>query len=73
MLPRLRARFMERYEEVEEPRMLSVAIQLPTGAVEVITNYENLDDKLDYYLNAYDVEFRLKANNEVRLIDFMLV
>lgn len=50
---------------------VAVAIELPnTDAPEVIINPpENLENKLRYYIEAYDDHMKLKANPEVRIVD----
>lgn len=55
------------------PMCIVVAVQLPTGAIEVITNFTEVDTKIDYYLNAYDKEFKLKNNPSVQIVSFMIV
>ena len=60
-------------ETIKEPRVLVVAVQLPTGAIEIITNTTNIDAKLEYYTTMYDDEFRLRANPKVRVIGAMIV
>ena len=60
-------------ETIKEPRVLVVAVELPTGAIEIITNTTNIDAKLEYYTTMYDDEFRLHANPKVRVIGAMIV
>lgn len=70
----LRARFIQEAEEKEKTaQMLIVAIKLPTGAIEIITNTAKIATKVDYYNTAYDEEFRLKNNANVRIVGFMFV
>ncbi len=70
----LRARFIKEAEEKERTaQMLIAAVKLPTGAVEVITNTAKIATKVDYYNTAYDEEFRLKSNPNVRIVGFMFV
>ncbi len=70
----LRTRFIEEAEEKgPTAQMLIVAVKLPTGAVELITNTAMLHTKIDYYKNAYDEEFRLKGNSNVQIVGFMFV
>lgn len=54
-------------------RVLSVAVLRPTGAVEVITNHAHLNQKMDYYMSAYDENMRLKVNPEIQIIGWMVV
>lgn len=49
-----------------------VAVRLPTGAVEVITNTTSLWNKLEYYQKAYDNEFKLKTNMDIKIIGYMI-
>ncbi|MEK5165991.1 hypothetical protein NYE69_27095 [Paenibacillus sp. FSL R5-0527] len=65
---------VEKMAEAEkEPQLLVVAVKLPSGAFEVITNTQDLKNKIDYYLNAYDDDFRLKVNQNIQIVEFMLV
>jgi hypothetical protein len=56
-----------------QPQLLVAAVKLPTGAIEVITNTQDLQSKIDYYLNAYDDDFRLKVNPNVQIVNYMLI
>jgi hypothetical protein len=70
----LRTRFIEEAEEKgPTAQMLIVAVKLPTGAVELITNTAMLHTKIDYYKNAYNEEFKLKGNINVQIVGFMFV
>lgn len=60
-------------ETIEEPKVLVVAVELPTGAIEIITNTSNIDSKLEYYTTMYDDEFRLLTNPKVRIVGTMIV
>lgn len=54
-------------------KYLIVAVQLPTGAIEVINNFEDIAQKVDYYMSAYNENFELKANPKVKIVDFMII
>jgi len=70
----LKERFIQEAKEKKETaQLLIAAVKLPTGAIEVITNTALISTKADYYINAYDEEFKLKANSEVQIIGFMLI
>jgi hypothetical protein len=69
----LKQEFVEKCKEVSVPKVLSVAVQLPSGAIEVITNTQDTVTKALYYTDTYDEEFRLKHNKEVRVVGFMVV
>lgn len=54
-------------------RYLVVAVKLPTGAVELIVNTDNLMEKAQYYGTAYDDYFQLRTNPMVQVVDYLLV
>jgi hypothetical protein len=55
----LRKRFINEIESLtEQPRLLVVVVKLPSGAIETISNTQNLNDKINYYTEAYDDEFK---------------
>jgi hypothetical protein len=54
-------------------KYLIVAVKLPTGAIEVITNTQEIGTKIEYYTNAYNEEFKLKTNTNIEIINFMIV
>lgn len=56
-----------------EMQAVVAAVRQPTGAIEMITNYQNLEDKLAYYLTAYDEDMILLANSNIRIVDIMIV
>jgi hypothetical protein len=73
-----RAALKKRFEaeasaHVQTAKYLIVAVQLPTGAIEIITNTEQIPSKAEYYKSAYDEEFRLKTNPSVQVINYMIV
>lgn len=57
----------------ESPSILVTVVQLPTGAKEVITNNQCIKEKIDYLDTAYDEQFRLKANNNDRIVGVLIV
>lgn len=63
----------EAEDNQKKASMLIAAVKLPTGAVEIITNTALIPTKIDYYNTAYDDEFRLKTNPNVRIVGFMFV
>jgi hypothetical protein len=60
---------------ISDWRVLTVAVEMPTGDIETITNHghNQITRKLEYYAYKYDDNMRLKANKDIRIIDFMLV
>jgi hypothetical protein len=73
----LRMKFLVETEGLDCQTMkrtyLVVAVKLPTGAIELITNTDQLQTKVDYYRNAYDDNFCLKTNPVIQIVGFMLV
>lgn len=67
----------EKYDSIIKkqtaPRLLVVLIQLPTGAIEVIQNFEELDSKIAYYEKAYDECGIHKSGAGIQILDFLLV
>jgi hypothetical protein len=52
---------------------LVIAVKLPTGAIELITNTDQLASKIEYYTKAYDDNFCLKNNPSIQIVGYMLV
>ena len=70
----LKQKFISECENrVGDPKYLIVAVSLPTGAVEIITNTEQIGSKTEYYKNAYDENFCLKTNPAIKIVSYMLV
>ncbi len=55
------------------PVVIVTAVKLPTGAVEITTNTQDIGAKIDYILEAYDEHMRLKTNSEVVMQNLMIV
>lgn len=56
-----------------KPTYLVTAVKLPTGAIELAINNENIPAKIDYILEAYDDEMHLKSNPEIVMQQMMVV
>jgi hypothetical protein len=70
----LRMRFLSETEEkIYKSNYLIVAVKLPSGAIEIITNTQWLIEKAEYYKNTYDDNFCLKTNPAIQIVGFMLV
>jgi len=69
--------FLELYNSVKSLAnrvdYIVLAIQLPSGAVEISTNISELDAKVEYIDEIYDDELCLKSNQDVTIIDFMII
>ena len=55
------------------PQYIVTAVQLPTGAVELAVNDKEIASKIDYILEAYDDDMRLKTNTSVVMKNIMVV
>ena len=74
----IKSEFIQMYKDgwgdVHAPTMLVVAVVLPDSKVELIINSQgNLEEKFNYYLEAYDDGMCLKVNPKIRIKDIMLV
>ena len=56
-----------------KPSYMVTAVKLPTGAIELATNTSNIEAKIDYILEAYDDDMKLKTNPEVEMLNLMIV
>lgn len=52
--------------------VLVTLVKLPSGAIETIVNHDGIRSKIEYINNAYDDEFKLKANPEVEIVGFVV-
>ena len=55
------------------PQYIITAVKLPTGAIEIAVNNSNIKEKIEYILDSYDDEMRLKTNEEVVMCNLMVV
>lgn len=55
------------------PQYIITAVQLPTGAVELAINDKEIASKIDYILEAYDDDMRLKTNTSIVMKNIMIV
>jgi len=46
---------------------------LPTKAVEVLVNYQCLEEKKEYLLNAYDENLCLKNMKAIKILDCIVI
>ena len=62
-------------EDIEpfKPTYMVTAVKLPTGAIELAINNANIPAKIDYILEAYDDEMRLKSNPAIVMQQLMVV
>ena len=55
------------------PQYIVTAVKLPTGAIEITVNNSCIKEKIEYILESYDDEMRLKTNKEVVMCNLMVV
>lgn len=60
-------------EEVFVPHYMVTAVKLPTGAIELAVNTDNIVEKIDYILEAYDQGMCLKTNPDIQMLNLMIV
>lgn len=56
-----------------EPQYLVVAVKMPNGQIELITNTRGIGEKVEYYLNTYDENMHLKHNKDVEVVEVWYV
>lgn len=59
--------------EAFKPQYIITAVKLPTGAIEIALNNQNIASKIDYILEAYDDDMHLKANTSIVMQNLMIV
>lgn len=64
--------FVGCFREAEKNELLVLLIQLPNGAKEIITNYQNIEEKFSYILENYDDNLQLKHNQNVKIWDWII-
>lgn len=69
----VRKSFLFDAEHTKDPKVVVVAVELPSKAIEVITNYHDVEGKIAYYKELYDEDFRLRANPNVRIVEYFIV
>ncbi len=64
--------FLHDYDNAFEANWLVIAVRLPDGNIELITNQkENIDTKVDYYKLAYNDDLVLNTNSNIKIINWM--
>lgn len=57
----------------DTPSKMVVAVQRPCGATEIIINTEEIETKVKYYDMAYNENFELISNPNVKVVGVMFV
>lgn len=60
-------------EKIATMRYLVLAIRLPNGAVELITNTMDFQEKFQYLVSTYDKELKMYNNTLIQIINWMIV
>lgn len=55
------------------PSYIVTAVKLPSGAIELAVNTQEIESKIDYILEAYDENMRLKTNTDIVMQNIMIV
>jgi hypothetical protein len=73
-LSTLKQLFLNDIEDLgKAPKVLVVAIKLPNDAIEVITNSQNIDEKIKYYKENYNDDLRLKHNTDIKIMNWIVL
>lgn len=56
-----------------KPTYFVTAVKLPAGNIELAVNTNNIPEKINYILEAYDDEMRLRSNLDVVMQNIMVV
>jgi hypothetical protein len=66
-------KFTQDYSEKVNVRLIVVAVQLPSGAIEVIQNTDDLENKYMYYLETYNKDMVMVKNPNIRILDWIIL
>lgn len=69
----MKEEFIKEVSKKDDLKIISMAVKLPSGAIEVITNTQDLENKARYYAKTYDDDFRLKHNKDIQIVGYMVV
>jgi N12 class adenine-specific DNA methylase len=69
----VRRNFIIECSSLANPACVVAAVQLPTGALEIITNTQHVKEKIQYYKERYDDNFRLITNPEVKIVGILII
>ena len=56
-----------------KPQYIVTAVKLPTGAIELAVNTNQIKEKIEYILKAYDEDMHLKTNDCIEMVQVMVV
>lgn len=56
-----------------KPTYIVTAVKLPTGAIELAVNTSEIKSKIEYILEAYDEDMKLKTNPDINMENVLIV
>jgi hypothetical protein len=65
--------FMNAFLAKIQPQVIVVAVQLPTSAIDIISSFVQLDEKMAYYMSSYNDDLELINNTKVKILDWMVL
>lgn len=65
--------FMNAFLAKIQPQVIVVAVQLPTSAIDIISSFVQLDEKMAYYMSSYNDNLELINNTKVKILDWMVL
>jgi len=71
--------FIKKVEDIKKKNaagslsLIITVVQLPTGAKEVITNTEDLFEKVKYITDNYDENLSLKRCPSIKILDYIVL
>ena len=70
----LKQEFVKEFDEkVMTMKYLVLAIRLPNGAIELITNTMDFQEKFQYIMSAYDKDMKIYNNISIQIVNWMIV
>jgi hypothetical protein len=69
--------FLEKHDALMksngEIKLLVTVMKLPYGSYETIVNTDKLEDKVEYIMRNYDNDLRLKLNDQIMIMDYIIL
>lgn len=73
IISRMTEKLCDLLDSNKVPTVLVVAIKLPTGAIEIIQNTQEIPSKVKYYHDMYTATGKHKNCADICMVDFLLV
>lgn len=69
-----KSNFTKDYNAVSgQPSLMILVIRLPWGAMEVIQNTEEIEQKFMYCLETYDEDMKMYKNSDIRVLGWIIL